>query len=231
MSFIRGVVGESRWAPCFVVAAIVAIAFALNDGRVANGESANSDADLMPDPPAQKRAFAAPTNTKLSQSFVTATAALFELGLADPRDCEYREVEIAVGDIWSGDGGVIKVHAWVLPAATSKATNAQRFAVSWNGLIYRTVSLGEKADLQADVKSICTSDEEKRAASKANRRGFSPRFEGAVGESRSASERTLLPIKACLLLRLGETALAERVWSDLNADRQDQGTTKPLIPF
>ena len=64
----------------------------------------------------QKSAWVSPPS-ELPQAFVSATKTLFDQGLADPRGCEYREIEVPVGEPWSGDGGVIKTHGWVLPGA------------------------------------------------------------------------------------------------------------------
>ena len=50
----------------------------------------------IPDPPRQKDPWT-PPRTKLPRFLVTATTALFEQGVADPRGCEYREVEIVDG--------------------------------------------------------------------------------------------------------------------------------------
>jgi len=48
----------------------------------------------IPDPPRQADPWT-PPETKLPRFLVRATAAIFEAGAADPRDCAYREVEIS----------------------------------------------------------------------------------------------------------------------------------------
>lgn len=181
--------------------------------RLVGDESRGVDQVSLPDPPAQKQAFKPPAETKLVANFVTATSALFDLGLADPRGCEYRTVKLTVGDI-SFDGGQIETHAWVLPAIANRPDPSARFAVAWNGLVYRIAEVGEKADLQADVISVCKADEDSRASGKHDVFISSFLTGRAIDEHSSVSKETLLPIKACLLLRLGETSLAERVWQD-----------------
>ena len=76
---------------------------------------------------------------------------LFDQGIADPRGCEYRQVEVVTGNCWSGDSGICKTHGWVLPEV---AGEKQRFAVCWNGLVYPAVSVGDKSDMTADMKAI-----------------------------------------------------------------------------
>jgi len=169
--------------------------------------------DSLPDPPAQNRKFTTPSDAKLPEAFLTATAALFELGLADPRDCEYREVQLAIGDQKSGDGGVVKVHGWAIPSKPGDAPDAPRFAVAWNGLVYPAVAIGKKADLPSDVERQCKED----VAARARWKNEYPnedydQFRAGFSEEVGAAEQNLMPIRACLLLRLGEAALAEKVW-------------------
>lgn len=99
--------------------------------RPAAQQPAKFEGDSLPDPPQQRLGWE-PPRAPLLEKLLTATAKLFEQGLADPRGCEYREVEIvASGNIgaWTGR---IKTHAWVLPAAPQPG--GRRFAVAWNGL-------------------------------------------------------------------------------------------------
>jgi hypothetical protein len=165
----------------------------------------------LPLPPRQKSVLEELPQTTLPKPFVTATSKLFEQGLADPRGCEYSEVEIVVGNVWGG-GSVVRTHAWVLPP--QKGESAQRFAVAWNGLVYPLVSLGQRANLGQDVIALIRADEEARAKwakDFPNQRFY--RFRNAVSEAGSVSHASLLPVKASLLLRLGETSLAEQTWA------------------
>src|SRR6202000_1318649 len=53
----------------------------------------------LPEPPAQHRKWNAPTND-LPSNLISTISFLFDAGLADPRDCEYREYETVVGSVW-----------------------------------------------------------------------------------------------------------------------------------
>jgi hypothetical protein len=164
----------------------------------------------FPESPQQKKPWT-PPQTTLPELLITATAKLFEQGLADPRGCEYREVEIRTGSVWSGEAYAIKIHAWLMP---TRATEKERFSVGWNGLVYRVVSVGDKANLRDDILAALKADEEMRAKWMRDSPKFPfHRFYHAVPESLSASHQFLLPLKTCLLLRLGETELAEKVWA------------------
>jgi hypothetical protein len=146
----------------------------------------------LPRPPKQKSAWL-PSVSNLPTNYVTATELLFEQGLADPRGCEYREIEIGTGNVWSGDGGVVKTHGWVLPGR-----GEQRFAIGWNGLVYPAVSIGTNADLDADVMALATN-------------GFTS-WQSALPEGVNVFPNTLQRVKGCLLLRLGKVDLATAYW-------------------
>lgn len=166
------------------------------------------DGPSLPLPPRQNAPWQLP-QTSLPETFSTATLKLFEQGLSDPRGCEYREVDVVVGNVWGG-AEVIKTHAWVLPRPEA----GRRFAVGWNGLVYPVISVGGGANLKEDVLAVIKVDEEARAiaAKDAPARRFY-RFRVAWPEGVSVSHASLLPLKACLLLRLGERLLAEQVWA------------------
>ena len=144
-------------------------------------------------PPQQNARWVPPANP-FPESYATATALLFTQGMADPRGCEYREIEIGTGEPWGGDGGVATTHGWVLPGS-----GAQRFAVAWNGLVYPLVSSGPPADLARDVRG---------AVQKVARN-----WRSALPERFTASHETCLALKGCLLFRLGEVELAKLMWS------------------
>jgi len=145
-----------------------------------------------PRPPKQKSGWSPPT-TSLPTNYVTATELLFEQGLADPRGCDYREIEIGTGNVWSGDGGAVKTHGWVLPGR-----GEQRFAIGWNGLVYPAISVGTNADLNADVIALATN-------------GFTS-WQSALAEGANVSPNALQGVKGCLLLRLGKADLATTYW-------------------
>lgn len=162
----------------------------------------------LPAPPDQALPWTPPAG--LPAPLVSAATALFAEGLADPRGGEYRQVSVGVGNAWSGDGGVVRTHAWVLPPAAA----GPRFAACWNGLVYPLVSAGDRADLSADVLALVKTDADARAAhDKANPAEPYFRFmHGAIPEYQSVSETSLLPLKAALLVRLGEGDLARKFW-------------------
>ena len=164
-----------------------------------------------PIPPHQHDPWTAPAT--LPPALISATTALFAEGLADPRGCEYRQIAVGTGSVWSGDGGVVQTHGWVLPAA---AGQKQSFAVCWNGLVYPVISVGRLADLQGDVNAAMTADAQDRAQQAGNSPGFPfTRFtSNAEPEADAVSEKSLLPLKVCLLLRLGENTLARRFWDE-----------------
>ena len=146
----------------------------------------------LPQPPKQHAAWS-PPKSNLPTNYVSATALLFEQGLADPRGCDYRELEVGTGNVWCGDGGVVKTHGWVLPSR-----GEQRFAIGWNGLVYPAVSIGTNADLAADVATMAT-------------KGIVS-WQSAISEGMSVEVNTLQGIRGCLLLRLGKVDLATEFW-------------------
>lgn len=155
----------------------------------------------LPRPPEEKSAWLPPA-TNLPAKYVTACELLFEEGLADPRGCAYREIEIGTGDVWSGDGGVVKTHGWVLPGR-----GKQRFAIGWNGLVYPAVSVGANAELAADIAELATN-------------GFTS-WQAALPEGVNVSANALQGVKGCLLLRLGRADLAAAYWLALEGREID----------
>ena len=113
-------------------------------------QSTRFEGSTIPDPPRQREPWRPPATT-LPKLLISASATLFDQGLADPRGYDYRAIEIAIGGVRSNGGWVMKTHGWVLPAPDGEKT---RFAVAWSGLVYPTVSIGEPSDPAADVKVI-----------------------------------------------------------------------------
>jgi hypothetical protein len=163
--------------------------------------------DSIPEPPQQKNSWT-PPQTQLPANLISATTRLFEQGLADPRGMEYREIEIDLGRAWD-PRFVVKTTGWILPGETT----SQRFAVCWNGLVYPIVSIGNEVDLSTDIYAAIKTDDENRAKRAITVPMPFYRFRNAMPEGYSLSATSLLPIKVCLLLRLGRTDLAERVWA------------------
>jgi len=148
--------------------------------------------------------------------------------MADPRGGEYREVEIVVGSVWGG-AGKWKTHAWVLPAP---AGASRRFAVSWGGLVTPVVSVGGPADLRRDINELVKADEELRAKWAEGRRSFPfIRFQHATPDSSSASHQSMLPLKASMLLRLGEAGLAEQFWAAYVVGTENDSPRLDVDPY
>ena len=185
---------------------------------------------VLPIPPQQSAAWTPPP-TKLPKTLVSTAVHLFQLGLGDPRGCEYREIEPDVyghGWSWSVPCGPaswqerrgervppFKFHGWVLPAAK---TQGQRFAICWNGAAYPLVAVGGPADLRSDVLGAVKADEEARIAwAKENSNGHLPfRFvivRPALNFQNVDVFRCYVhPLVVFLLLRAGQTDLVEKVW-------------------
>ena len=64
----------------------------------------------------------------------SASALLFEQGLADPRGCEYCSIEIGDGSLWSGR--LMETHGWVMPGGGW----ARRLGSPWPGTAWFTRS-------------------------------------------------------------------------------------------
>ena len=189
------------WAWLALVAVVASVSVAAQEYR----RAPRFEGKIIPDPPGQGQPWTAPA-TKLPKFLVNATGVLFEQGVADPRGCEYRQVEI-------GRGSIDKVHGFVLP---EQAGTPGRFAVWWDGQIYPALSVGEPADLDRDVNDLAA--HLKRTRETANRK----RFDREVDWSFPTPERTVRdlrgvddssPIKICLLLRLGRADLAEALFA------------------
>lgn len=184
----------------------------------------------LPKPPRQEEPWT-PPETRLPRFLVSATATLFEQGLADPRDCEYRAIEIAVGSVWGGPGGITSTKGWVLPAPDGEK---RRFAVSWSGLVYPVIKVGQPADLAADVLALedAAADGQADVAPNPRRRGGMRASQGfnAFGtnnEGSAVDPRALHPIRVCLLLRLGRADLAELAWAAGTGRSQEADPAKP----
>ena len=153
-----------------------------------------------------------PPSTSLPDKFVDSIELLFEQGFADPRGCDYREIEVGTGSCWSGDGGVVSTRGWVLPASDDAR---QRFAVCWNGLVYPLVSVGKQRSYADDIREVISADEAARLKFKKEHpdREFHRWRRGVVSEAMAVSHKTPLPIKVLPLLRLGDVRLAEELYT------------------
>ena len=168
------------------------------------------DGRSIPDPPQQKEPWT-PPQTKLPRFLVSATTALFEQGMADPRGCEYRDVEV-------GESHIIKTRGFVLPRERS---SAGRFVVSWDGVVYPRSPSAPLADLKKDIRALAESmkrdragrrdqgDEPRRRGRRVHRLAAVP--SGGGMDPRAVETRSAL--KLCLLLRLGRADLAEALFA------------------
>jgi hypothetical protein len=141
---------------------------------------------------------------------ISATTALCEQGLADPRGCDYRSITIKLGSVWGNQAQELKTRGWVMPVVGgAKPTHA----IAWSGLLYPLVNAGEPADLDADVRAL--EEAAARANDALNRQGQQVRFNAfrTNNEASAVDAASLHPIKVCLLLRLGRADLAESVWA------------------
>jgi hypothetical protein len=173
----------------------------------------------LPEPPRQHELWS-PPKSELPAPVVSAAETLFEQGLADPRGLPYREVEVGVGTVW-GSFGVARVHAWLMP---QNDPSGQRLAVCWNGLVTPVVSTGRDADLRADVAALLKAAAAARAKHAAEYPEI-PYLHGvnADNDAAAVSHESLYPLKACLLLRLGEGDAAARMWSAWRAGVPNDG--------
>jgi hypothetical protein len=95
----------------------------------------------------------APPETPLPKFLIEATTVLFEQGLADPRGCQYREIELTFERAMPGSARQNRAvtHGWILPADEKYGT---RFAVCWNGLVYPLSTLDGVADINLNIKIL-----------------------------------------------------------------------------
>lgn len=171
---------------------------------------------------------ALPEGAKLPELMTDAANKLFEQGLADPRRGEYREFEISSRSIWGG-AGKVKIHGWVL-----SPEGDGRFGIGWNGLIYPVLSVGEKMDVRRDMLELLKADEDMRARQKSENPNLSfHRYFPVMRSADSASHKSLSPVKAALLLRLNEEALAGQLWETfmIGVDHPSSDDIKRKDPY
>lgn len=165
---------------------------------------------ILPTPPRQAELWKAPATT-LPRFFVSASASLFEQGLADPRGCDYRKIKLTVGNVWGGEGGPVETTGWVLPTTDR---GKFRYAIAWSGLVYPLVADLGPGDLDADIRALVSKTDAIAKDPSAQRGGFN-QF-GSNNETSSIDAKSFHAIKVCLLLRLGRADLAESIWAAVN---------------
>ena len=176
----------------------------------------------LPLPPQQGKPWT-PPRVNLPQAWVDGIRALVRQGFADPRGCDYREVKLAFGGA---------THAWVIPQGPSEKQGGERFAVTWDGLVYPLIQIGEPASVQDDMEALLAetvkhpSRRVRTIVTSVNAQGFGSggweerevwmdgiaRRAEYCSEQELVSQSSLLGPKSCTLLLLGEGALSERIW-------------------
>lgn len=142
-------------------------------------------------------------STNLQPGLQSAVNVLFKTGMADPRGCEYREIEVVVGNFRTASATTNKTRGWVLPAANGVHKN---FAIGWNGLIYPVESVGKPASAEDDARALI------RAMSPPaipNKVIFDLGAQTYIDEDYSLSVRWLTPAKAAMIFRFATPEIAE----------------------
>lgn len=188
----------------------------------------------LPVPPLQNQPWTPPAS-KLPESFVSATNWLFEQGMADPRGCEYREIEVTVGNVW-GEYGPVKAHGWVLPQDPTTEKTRQRFAVCWNGLVYPVKRIGKKLALQNDLRKPIKKQVEVYLAYIRKNPNSSYWKEFSLDEKYNVAQQEPSLVWCSLLLRLGEPELANQVWdviqTPMSVEENNHSTARyPFFPL
>jgi hypothetical protein len=151
----------------------------------------------LPDPPKQEMEWH-PVPGAIPTNLLSAVSTIYDQGFPDPRGCEYREIEVQIGSLWSAKPSTVKTRGWVLPDSTELA---RRFAICWNGSIYPLVNSGAPADLHEETLNL-----------PASRSRF--QYPG-IGEDASIISSNALSTRVLLLLRLEETDAALKAWTQV----------------
>ncbi len=156
--------------------------------------------DSIPVSPQQNQ-FWQPPESDIPAEYIDTAATAFKHGLADPRNCEYLEVVVPVGNDAYGGFYRLKTHGWLLPRDDKYS---QRFAILWNGLVYPVISIGSVASVQDDIQQLIAYAIQKKSAMPEQERVKFPEI-FSLGTFHYGTV-------CALLLRLGETELAERIY-------------------
>ncbi len=193
----------------------------------------------FPSPPQQSIAWN-PGATNLSNEVILAMRQLFELGLADPRGCEYKTVQVETGSVWAHCPIMITTRGWVLPESPNSKCS-EKWVICWNGLLYPVASMGPSIDLAADVeemlqKSIDLPEDRRDISVTGNMNtGVTTRYRDfrchSIPEKYAIDYHFLTPLKAFLVYRAGHESLAERMWREYyrSCDNVDEYPLLPVI--
>ncbi|MGO9108418.1 MAG: hypothetical protein ACLP9L_04220 [Thermoguttaceae bacterium] len=179
----------------------------------------------LPTPPAQGHPWQLSPGTS-SEKWVSAVEELYQYGFADPRGCEYREVKLICA------GQPVTTHAWSIPAGTEEREGMRRFAVTWDGQVYPVLEIGPAADFKKDVEAILTNFAKESPPDERVSIFGGARMRTRVSyEEDCISFKSPLALKTCLLCRLGEIALAERVWTAWAKKARADNARDPYLIF
>lgn len=194
-------------------------------------QGAEDFASEFPVPPQQQAAWSAQPDGTLDASFLRACRLLFEAGLADPRGCRYRSVLVQDYQRGWGDTPVQQVrllepmpdprepiHAWVMPSTGSDTT----YVIGWNGLVYPALWIGPEADLAADCAAMELAQPEPPPGRQMDQIGGDPASPGTT-TIMQLHQHVLLPLKLCLLARLGYGKDVARMRQQLAESTTDGG--------
>lgn len=137
-----------------------------------------------------------PPTTSLPRAFVDETAFLLAHGLGDPRGKVYGSAFVRMGSDWGGDDRPVEIHGWLSKGRPLRI-------VSLGGLVYDVESPGRAGgSLDSDVQSL-----ERAAFGTASKTWMPPAGSDPETEVR-------------LLLILGRTDLAERLYPKVQSERR-----------
>jgi len=162
--------------------------------------------DGIPVPPRQNQPWQ-PPETDIPAEYVNAISAAFQRGVADPRGCEYREVTVPFGSDGFGGFGRLNTRGWLLPR---NGEHSPQFAILWNGVVFPVISVGPPASVEVDGRKL--------VAFLIQQKAICENPPTAPDRKRLEFPQIFFPgsfhygVICALLLRSGETALAEKVY-------------------
>jgi hypothetical protein len=90
-------------------------------------------------------------------------------------------------------------------------------------LAYDVLWLGDPADIKADIAAIVSEDQKQQEEWEKTERTFPySRYRLITDEPQAVANVWMTSLKVCFLLRIGETSVAEKYWSQVRADRENE---------
>ncbi len=176
-------------------------------------------AGTFPQLPASRLPWIVPQTT-LSASVTVAIDRVFAIGLPDPRGCEYRSIQVETGNVWAHQPLPRWTNGWVLPEIAND-TDAERWAIGWNGLMYPVASMGSPVDLASDVHEMIRFSKElpdqRKNISGHGKIGsnvvirYRDYHHRGISEKQNLDCQKLSPLRAILVFRYGKVQLAEEM--------------------